>query len=140
MMAQSGRRSSRRVLIVDDSIDTANMMQLLLEREGFEVRTAYDGSEAIDVANSFLPDVILLDLTLPGLSGEEVAVRLRDHDAFADILIIAISGYESDGVTLLGFDHLMVKPVDHDALLKLLEAGRMSEQPPWSSGSSNPAD
>ncbi|MHC5538874.1 response regulator, partial [Singulisphaera rosea] len=103
----------------DDSVDTAKMMKLLLKREGFDARTAYDGPQAIEVSASFQPEIVLLDLTLPGMSGQEVAAELRKNEASADTLIVAISGYGDRGVPP-GFDHLLVKPLDHDALLNLL--------------------
>src|SRR4051812_34367683 len=83
----------KRVLVVDDSVDTARMMKVLLKREGFDARTAYDGPQAIEVAADFLPDAVLLDLTLPGMSGHEVALELRRNEALAGVLIVAVSGH-----------------------------------------------
>jgi two-component system OmpR family response regulator len=119
MNAQEGRVPGKRVLIVDDSVDTARMMKVLLEYEGHDVRTANDGLKALKAAGDFLPDVVLLDLLMPGMSGREVAEALRKDGAVSQTLIVAISGYDEDGVPP-GFDHLMVKPVDHGALLKLI--------------------
>ncbi len=110
----------RRILVVDDSADTVAMMRVLLKRQGHEVRVAHDGADAVEVAAAFQPEVVLLDLTLPDLSGEEVAAALRKQEATASALIVAVSGYV-DGVPP-GFDHLLAKPVDHDALRKLLVA------------------
>ena len=119
METRDARAAVKRVLIVDDSIDTARMMKVLLKREGFEARTAFDGPEAIEAAAEFLPDAVLLDLTLPGMSGREVALELRRKEPLAGVLIVAISGHVH-AEPPPGFDHMMVKPFDHDALIKLL--------------------
>lgn len=108
-----------RVLIVDDSRDTARMMRLLLSGEGYEARVAFDGLEAVEVAREFRPAVVLLDLGLPGMSGAEVASELRGTAGFEATVIVAISGYGADRVPS-GFDGHFVKPVDHDALLGYL--------------------
>ncbi len=122
MNAHEGRVPGKRVLIVDDNVDTARMMKVLLRYEGHDVRTAHDGREALRLAKDFLPDVVLLDLLMPGMSGREVAAALREDAVASGTLIVAISGYDDEGLPP-GFDHLMVKPVDHVALLKLLAAG-----------------
>lgn len=121
MSMTTGNELSRRVLVVDDSVDTAKMMKVLLKREGYEVRTAYDGAEALQAAGEFAPAIVLLDLTLPGITGQEVALELRKLKATANALIIAVSGYGHQGVPP-GFDHLLIKPLDHDALKSLLSA------------------
>jgi CheY-like chemotaxis protein len=122
MNAQDGRGPGRRVLIVDDNVDSARMMRVLLRYEGHDVRIAHSGHEALKVVRDFLPDVVLLDLFMPGMSGAEVAAALRTDVAAQGALIIAISGYDEDGLPP-GFDHLMVKPVHHDALLRLITTG-----------------
>ena len=122
MTDDPGTPAGKRVLIVDDSVDTARMMKILLKHAGHDTRTAYDGEEALQVAGEFLPEVVLLDLTLPGLSGQEVATHLRANPAQARTLIVAVSGYEDQGIPP-GFDDLLVKPVDHDALLAVIAAG-----------------
>jgi CheY-like chemotaxis protein len=121
MNAQDRRGPGMRVLIVDDNVDTAQMMKVLLQYEGHDVRIAHSGREALEVARDFLPGVVLLDLFMPGMSGMEVATALRNDAAAHDALIIAISGYDEDGLPP-GFDHLMVKPVNHEALLRLITA------------------
>jgi len=119
MSATDGRGSKTRVLIVDDSVDTAKMMKVLLKQAGFEARTAFDGEDALRVAGDFLPEIVLLDLALPGMTGQQVAAELRDDGRFSSALIVAVSGYGDQGVPP-GFDHLLVKPVDHDALKAIL--------------------
>jgi CheY-like chemotaxis protein len=119
MRAEEGRGPGKRILIVDDSVDTARMMRLLLKREGYDTRAAFDGPEAIEAARSYLPDVVLLDLTLPSMGGAEVAAELRKVEGLAELTIIAITGYGQDGAPP-ACDRLLVKPVDHEVLMKLL--------------------
>src|SRR4051812_33168956 len=117
------QRPCRRVLIVDDNEDMARGMARLLKLLGHAVATAHDGPSAVEAARSHRPDYVLLDIGLPGMSGYEVAKRLRE-DGFLDTVIIAVSGYgqEEDRrrSKLAGFDHHLVKPLDHDALLQLI--------------------
>jgi CheY-like chemotaxis protein len=119
MNAQDVGGREKRVLVVDDCVDTTKMMRLLLRYRGYSVRTAHDGTEALRVAEEFTPTAILLDLSLPDMTGEDVAAQLRRNQTLADALIVAISGYGDEGVPA-GFDRRLVKPVDHDALLKML--------------------
>jgi PAS domain S-box-containing protein len=120
---QAAGRSAR-ILIVDDNADTARGLARLLKLLGHEVATAHDGPSAIDAAESFQPSVVLLDIGLPGMSGYEVASRLRAEDFGRNLLIVAVSGYGQDEDRRrsreAGFDYHLVKPIDHDALLTLL--------------------
>jgi CheY-like chemotaxis protein len=104
-----------RILVVDDSRDTARMMRVLLGVQGHEVRLAYTGRQAIAVAEEFRPEVILLDLTLPDMGGEELAERLRGAEGFEATAFVAVTGYSSDGLAPV-FDGHFQKPVDHEAL------------------------
>jgi CheY-like chemotaxis protein len=108
-----------RVLIVDDHEDSARSVRALLRPRGYEVKLAFDGREAIEVAQSFRPDVLLLDLTLPDMSGAEVAEELRKALGFEGTAIVAVTGFGSDRVPA-DFDGHFVKPVDHDALCRFL--------------------
>ena len=114
----------RRVLAVDDNRDSAESLCMLLELWGHDARCAFDGKEALDVAEIFEPDVVLLDIGLPGMSGYELAARLRASHALRQVTLIAVTGYgqEEDRrqVRAAGFDHHLVKPVDSDALERLL--------------------
>lgn len=116
----------RRVLVADDSRDSAESLGMLLELAGHEVRLAYDGQEALEVADSFLPDVMLLDIGLPKLDGFEVASRLRQDQRHDRMLLMAVTGYGTDSdrdrARAAGFDHHLVKPVD-PKLLRDLVAG-----------------
>jgi CheY-like chemotaxis protein len=118
----------RRVLVVDDCADTVRMMKLLLKQEGFEVRTACDGPEALESAKCHRPDIVLLDLTLPTIGGVEVAEELRSYEGLHDTFIVAVSG--RDGVPAASpFDRHLPKPIDYDRLIKLLaEAASKAEQ------------
>jgi CheY-like chemotaxis protein len=113
-----------RVLVVDDNLDTATGMAKLLGASGYRVTTAHDGPTALDVAWAERPDVILIDIGLPGMDGYRVTQELRKDEGCKDAVIIAISGYGQDQdrrrSRQAGIDHHLVKPVDYDALLSLL--------------------
>ena len=95
---------------------------------GHEVRLAYDGPSALDVAINYRPDVLLLDIGLPGLDGYEVAQRIRQQAALKGIMLVALTGYgqESDRQRSqnAGFDHHLVKPADFDKIENLLATVR----------------
>ncbi len=120
-----GRRRPRRILVADDNKDTAESMGTLLELAGHEVRTVNDGQAALDVGASFEPDVALLDIGMPLLSGYEVAERARSAPWGRRALLIALTGWgqEKDKQRALGagFDHHLTKPVDQKVLEALLE-------------------
>ena len=113
-----------RSLVVDDLVATAETLTILLEMEGFEVRTATEGATALQIADEFRPDVVLLDIGLPGMNGFEVADRLRKLPSCSEALLIALTGYgEAESrlrSTQAGFDFHMVKPADVNLLLTLL--------------------
>ena len=108
--------STLRVLVVDDNVDTASSLTMLLEATGHEVRMAHDGPTALEAALNFRPNVMLLDLGLPGLTGFEVAERVRQQPVFQNVVLVAMTGYgqEADRQRSLdaGFNHHLVKPVD----------------------------
>jgi PAS domain S-box-containing protein len=113
----------RRILLVDDNQDTVRALSRLLALRGHEVATAYDGLTALEIAPKFKPDVLLLDIGLPGLDGYALASRLR-AEGFTDTLMIAITGYAQEGdrarAREAGFDRHFAKPVDFEALATLL--------------------
>jgi two-component system CheB/CheR fusion protein len=113
-----------RMLIVDDNQDSARSMSTLQRLRGHETRTAFTGPEAIAAAAEFIPEVVLLDIGLPGLDGYEVARRLRAMPALAGAFLVAITGYGSDEDRAsgkdAGFDEHLVKPVDLDILRERL--------------------
>jgi PAS domain S-box-containing protein len=115
-----------RVLIVDDHVDTAQALSVLLSRRNCQVRVAHDGPAGILTAREFIPDVLLLDLGLPGLDGYEIARTLRTEPEFKNALFVAISGYAQDTdharSLAAGFDHHCAKPVDLTSLLSVIQA------------------
>jgi len=117
-------RPPLRVLVVDDNVDTATSLALLLRELGDDVRTAYDGPAALEAALDYRPDVALLDIGLPGLDGFEVAKRMRQQPIFRDVVLVAMTGYgqESDRQRsqAAGFDHHLVKPIKFKKLQEIL--------------------
>jgi PAS domain S-box-containing protein len=113
----------RRVLVVDDNYDSAELMSLLLGLYGHDIRRAHDGQEAVEVAAEFQPHVVLLDIGLPRLNGYEAAARIRTQPGIEPVLV-ALTGWGEDEdrrrSMAAGFDHHLVKPVDHDVLIKLI--------------------
>jgi signal transduction histidine kinase/DNA-binding response OmpR family regulator len=113
-----------RILVVDDLAASAETLMTLLEMEGFEVKIASEGLAALKIAEDFRPDVVLLDIGLPGMNGFEVAHRLRSQPESRDALLIALTGYgEAESRTRsaqAGFDFHMVKPADVNLLLSML--------------------
>lgn len=113
-----------RILVVDDYPAGAESLKMLLQEEGHEVETAESGMEALEKAEKFRPQIVLLDIGLPDLSGYEVAKRLRELPQTRNALLIALTGYgQSKDMELsqsTGFDHHLLKPVDFDKLLALL--------------------
>ncbi len=127
--------AAARILVVDDLVAAAETLMMLLEMEGFEVKIASEGMAALEIARHFRPDVVLLDIGLPGMNGFEVARRLRSHPASSEALLIALTGYgEADSrlrSAQAGFDFHMVKPADVNLLLSMIanprEARRAKE-------------
>jgi PAS domain S-box-containing protein len=121
---------SMRVLVVDDNRDTAQVCTKLLQQMGHEVDTAYDGVAAIEHARNFRPQVLFLDIGLPGMTGYDVARTLRG-EGFQDELIIAVSGYgqpdDRRRSREAGFDHHLVKPIDRAAVVRALKSSRRQE-------------
>jgi signal transduction histidine kinase/DNA-binding response OmpR family regulator len=116
--------TASRILVVDDLAASAETLATLLQMEGFEVRMAHEGAEALKVAREFRPDVVLLDIGLPGMNGFEVARGLRGQPESRDALLIALTGYgEAESRTRsaqAGFDFHMVKPADVNLLLAMI--------------------
>ncbi|CAH2809321.1 MAG: Multidomain signal transduction protein including CheB-like methylesterase, CheR-like methyltransferase and BaeS-like histidine kinase [uncultured Caballeronia sp.] len=110
----------RRVLLVDDSVDAAEAMSMLLETLGHEVRVMHDGPSALAMVDDFAPEVVILDIGLPGMDGFEVAREMRTCAVTKTVLLIALTGYgaESDKQKArdAGFDHHLVKPVSFKAI------------------------
>ncbi|WZO97665.1 response regulator [Isosphaeraceae bacterium EP7] len=125
--------SRRRILVVDDSPDTARGMARLLGLAGHEVRVAHDGLEALETAFQFFPQVILLDIGLPSIDGYEVARRLRGSGKLPGLVLLAVSGYGQEDDRRksrdAGFDSHLVKPVDLNVILARLAALPAGDRP-----------
>lgn len=122
----SGRTAAtkRRILVVDDNENAAKVLGMLLTALGNDVRTAFDGFTAIDLAESFLPEIILLDIGMPKLNGYETARRIRERPWGKNMVLAALTGWgqEEDKrrTREVGFDHHFVKPLEPATLQKLL--------------------
>jgi len=118
--------SPRRVLVVDDNIDAAETLAMMLEILGQETRQAHDGHRAVAMAAEFQPEVVFMDIGLPGLSGHEAAARIRKDLGLTRAYMVALSGYGTDEdrrkSMYAGFDSHMVKPLDPAALPGILSA------------------
>ncbi len=118
----------RKVLVVDDNVDAVEALAMLLRLWGHDVRVAHDGLAALEVSREYLPEIILLDLTLPKLDGYEVARRVLQGESKQKPLLIAVSGYGHDDdhrrCRESGFAHLLVKPVDPEVLERIVRQAR----------------
>jgi PAS domain S-box-containing protein len=114
----------RRILVVDDNADSAESLAMLLKLNGHETRLAYDGLQAVEAAEQFRPDLVLLDIGLPKLNGFDACRRIREHAWGQNMVLVALTGWgqEEDRRKTkdAGFDHHLTKPVDYDALMQLL--------------------
>jgi signal transduction histidine kinase/CheY-like chemotaxis protein len=123
------RPERRRVLLADDNVDGAESLRVNLEIQGHEVRVAFDGAAALDLADDFRPEIMVLDLGMPKLDGLEVCRRVRAREWGDDVTIIALTGWgqEQDRRRTLeaGFDHHLVKPVEPQALARLISEVRL---------------
>jgi two-component system CheB/CheR fusion protein len=125
--APAARRDHRlRILVVDDNVDAAEILAMLLRLVKHEVHIAYDGPSAMQLAANVRPDAVLLDIGLPGVDGYQVARELRKTPGLESTVLIALSGYGQDEdrrrAREAGFDHHMIKPVNNDELFRVLES------------------
>ncbi len=116
--------TARRILVADDNHDAAETLSMLLELAGHQTQVAFNGAEAVEAAQSFRPDVILMDLGMPVMNGFEAARQLRQQLWIKGVVLVALTGWGQDDdrhkTAEAGFDRHLVKPVDFDALTKLL--------------------
>lgn len=121
----SGKNGSRRVLVVDDNADAAEMLGEMLSLAGHVVSVKNDPITALESVQEFQPDVAVLDIGLPGMTGYELAERLRDTVSCQGCRLVALTGYgqEQDRrrSASAGFDHHLVKPVDFERLMNILD-------------------
>lgn len=113
-----------RVLVVDDNVDIADALAALLDLQGCEVRVAHHGEAGLEQALEFEPDVIFLDIGLPGMDGYEVARELRSRSFDRHITLVALTGYgqasDRQKAVEAGFDHHLVKPARLDQIREIL--------------------
>jgi CheY-like chemotaxis protein len=127
-----------RVLLVDDYPDALEMWGLYLRSLGYDVATAADGQTALDMALALVPDVIVMDLELPGITGFEAARRLKQHELTAAVPLIAATGYshtrQIEQARQSGFDAIIVKPTDPGALVAEIERRLAAARSPGEPG------
>lgn len=130
--ATPGAHAPRRILVVDDNVDGAKSLALLLKLAGHTTSIAYSGPAALERARSFAPEVVFLDIGLPGMNGYEVARRLRAEPNGAALTLVALTGWGTDDDRKrahdAGFDHHLTKPVDAAQVHALL-ADRSAARP-----------
>jgi CheY-like chemotaxis protein len=124
--ASAAAASPLRVLIVEDHEDIAVSFSLALAELGYSSIRASSGEQGLEIADQFAPDVVLVDIGLPGMSGFEFGKRLRQMPKLSGILVIALSGYSPasfrEGGTQGVFDHYLIKPVDPGTILEIIAA------------------
>lgn len=127
--AVSGRL--RKVLVVDDNVDAADTLNALLGMDGFAVSTVYDGVAAVAQTRAAAPDIVIMDIGMPGMDGYDAARLIRQQPGGDRILLIALTGWGQSNdkrrASEAGFDHHLVKPVDYELLMQCLQP-RMAEQ------------
>jgi two-component system CheB/CheR fusion protein len=118
--------TSRRVLIIEDNPDIALSLSLALTEFGYAAVTAASGERGLEVAEQFVPEVVLVDIGLPGMDGFDVALRLRQLPGLGKPLVVALSGYDStlfpSGSAEVVFDQYFTKPADPDAVVAFINA------------------
>jgi two-component system CheB/CheR fusion protein len=125
-VARPGPRIRRRILVVDDNRDQSRSLGMLLEVLGHEVALAFDGPSAVQTAIDFRPEIALLDIGIPGLSGYEVARRIRKTPGLEKTVLVAQTGWgqEQDrrNSAEAGFHHHLVKPVDIETVRQIIDS------------------
>ena len=114
------------MLVVEDNVDAADSLSMLLRLYGHDVQVARTGPTALEMASASRPDVVLLDIGLPGMDGYQVARHLRERPEFQGVMLCALTGYTPSDADRLrhqesGFDHYFVKPVSLEKLTELFE-------------------
>jgi len=117
-------RRQRRILVADDNRDAGDTLAMLLCLDGHDVHVAHDGLQALELFGQVQPDVVILDIGMPGLSGHEVARRIRERGGECPVTLIAVTGWgqkaDKDRATEAGFDFHFTKPVEPRLLSELL--------------------
>jgi len=117
-------RINPRVLVVDDSWDTADSLAQLLTLWGYDAEAGYGGAAALEAARTYRPDVVVLDVAMPSMDGFQVAVALRQMPGLEGITVIGLTGYGNEACQTAareaGFDHCLVKPAEIEVLRELI--------------------
>ncbi len=117
--------TTRKILVVDDNVDAADTLEALLGMDGFDVKTVYDGVAAVEAAGRIRPDIIVMDIGMPGMDGYDAARMIRQQEGDRKVTLIALTGWgqsaDKKRADQAGFDHHLVKPVDYDLLMKCLQ-------------------
>jgi CheY-like chemotaxis protein len=117
--------SSRRVLLVDDNRDSVETLSMLLQMKGHDARIAEDGEAALAAIEEYQPHIVLLDLSLPGMDGFQVAQELRQRPRTGKLVLVALTGWSGREVKAraveAGFDFHLLKPVEWPQLERVLE-------------------
>lgn len=125
--------SGCRIVVADDNSDAAESLAIMLRMSGNEVRTGRDGVEAVSIAESYKPEVVLLDIGMPRMNGYEAARRIRRERWGRNMMLIALTGWGQDEdkrrALEAGFDHHLTKPVDAELLEKLVASARPAQRP-----------
>jgi two-component system CheB/CheR fusion protein len=116
---------ARRILVVDDNVDLGDSLVMLLQLKGHSVRVATDGLAALEAVQDHPPDLVFLDICMPGMDGHEVARRLRQNPLLQKTVLVAMTGFSQEEDRRrsreAGFDYHLVKPVEPEVLLKLVK-------------------
>jgi CheY-like chemotaxis protein len=133
----------RRILIVDDHAESADALAEYLDHVGHGVRACYHPVEALRVASLFAPDLVLLDLELPGMDGWELGTRLREQAGSQSLQLVAVSGHEQEQdrerSRVARFDSHLVKPVDVNHVQQVIEALSRDHRKFYKAGAVGPA-
>ncbi len=124
-MSDRSSLATHKILVLDDEVDAADLLGQFLSQRGYEVSVAHDGPEAIQLAKKFEPDMILVDIGLPGMDGYQVAEMLCNDASVPSCRLVALTGYGDPEYHRRsargGFEEHLVKPVDLDLLVRLIE-------------------
>jgi CheY-like chemotaxis protein len=115
---------TKQILLVDDQADAIDALAMLLELDGHEVRTAYSGAGALAIVDNFIPDLALIDVSMPDMSGMDLARLLRQNGALAKTRLIALTGYTDEAArqkaTAAGFDAHVAQPLSAEQLASII--------------------
>lgn len=117
---------AKQILLVDDQADAVDALAMLLELDGHEVRTAYSGADALAIVETFIPDLALIDVSMPNMNGMDLARLLRQNGALAKTRLVALTGFTDDAnrqrTIAAGFDAHVAKPLSAEQLAGIVSA------------------